>query len=333
MRKCVGLLLVVCLMASSAFATNSWNGPTGSWGAPSLWSNGFVPVDSEQIKIKTGTTCDLDVAAGTFGAANTNSKITVGTASTGVGTLNVKSGGSITSVLEIQVSGGTGQLGAINQTGGTVNLNGTSSKDSKLELGYKSSNGTYTISGGTIATNGYSQLQVGASGSGGNTGVGQFTVDGTGGTIGVGYLYVGTQDATESFTGTGTLEFKINGGVSAINVAKGVYIDPTGTAAAVANLLVSKTGALPGGNIVLVNNTDNAVVGQFDAMNGGSAAEGATVLLGTTTYTLTYMYDAVSGTVGTARSAQYNDIALIIPEPATISLLGLGLLALRRNKK
>jgi len=326
MRKCVGILLVVCLMASSALATNSWTASTGSWGTASGWSRGWVPTDTEQVKINGGTTCTLDVAAGTF----TANKVTVGTSGT-MGYLNIVSGGSLTSVLEIQVGDASGKTGTVNQSGGNVYINGTSSKSSILEVGYKGGPGFYKLSGGSVTGNAYSELAVGPRGSV-NGGVGTFTMQGTGGSISVGKLFVGVQDAIASYTGTGTLAFEINGGVSAINT-NGAWIDPTGIVAAVANLSVTKTGALPTGNIILVNNTDGAVVGQFDQMNGGSAAEGATVTLGSTTYTLTYMYDAVGGTVGTARDSTYNDVALIIPEPATIALLGLGLLALRRNKK
>ena len=107
MRKCVGVLLVVCLMASGAFATNSWTASTGSWGTPpgsanTNWNSStvghVVPADTEQVKILGGKVCDLDVDAGTF----TANKVTVGTSTT-MAYLNVKSGGLLTSVVEIQV--------------------------------------------------------------------------------------------------------------------------------------------------------------------------------------------------------------------------------------
>jgi hypothetical protein len=316
MRKCLGILLMVCLIASSAFATNSWTASTGSWGTATGWSRGWVPSDTEQVKINGGTTCTLDVDAGTFAAY----KVTVGTTTSAEGVLNIVNPGALISGLEIQVGDSSGYLGRVNQSGGTVSLPYISGKASKLEVGYKQGVGNYTISGGTIAGDSvYSQLQVGASGATGGNGT--FTVSGTGGSINIAYLYVGASTATAQYTGTGTMAFEINGGVSAIN-AGSVYIDPTDAVAAVANLSVAKTGALPTGNIILINNTGvNAVTGEFDNYVWGS-----TVTVGGLNYTLTNTY--IGGVDGLA-----NDIALVIPEPATIALLGLGLLAIRRNKK
>jgi hypothetical protein len=134
------LALMLCFIASSAFASNSWTASTGSWGTASNWSSGIVPNDTAQVKIKGGTTCTLDVAAGTFAA----SKVTVGTSGT-MANLNIVNGGSITSVIEIQVGDAVGdaggKTGTVTQTGGTVNLNGTSSRDSRLLVGYKAGPG------------------------------------------------------------------------------------------------------------------------------------------------------------------------------------------------
>jgi hypothetical protein len=323
MRKCVGVLVMLCLITSSAFATNSWTASTGSWGTASNWRNGgglsIVPDDTEQVKINGGTTCTLDTTAVTF----VTNKVTVGTSATQAN-LNITSTGSLTSTVEIQVGDASGKIGSVTQIGGTVSLNGTSSKDSKLEVGYKGGPGYYTISGGSILTGAnLSQLLVGPSGSA-SGGIGTFTVDGkwTDGSINVSKLYVGTQDSIGTYTGSGTLAFNINGGVNAINAGL-VCIDPNKlNTLAIANLNITKTGALPGGDILLINNTGNSgVTGSFD-----NVAWGGTITLGGVAYTLTNTYVGGGDLLA-------NDVALIIPEPATIALLGLGLLALRRNKK
>jgi hypothetical protein len=323
MRKCVGVLVVLCLMASSALATNNFQPTAGTanWGYPpgsadTDWSAGVVPANTEQVKIVSGKTCILNTDAGTI---NGSWKVTVGTATTAEGVLNVVTGGALASGYEIQVGDSTGYKGRVTQTGGTIGLVNNASS-TKLEVGYKQGIGYYTISGGSITGDAVqSQLLVGASGASGGTGT--FTVQGNAASISVAKLYVGVSTATASYTGTGTLAFEINGGVSAIN-AGSVYIDPTGIAAAVANLSVTQTGALPTGNIILINNTGTSgIAGAFD-----NIAWGSTVTLGGVDYTLTKTY--IGGLDGLA-----NDVALIIPEPATITLLGLGLFAFRRNKK
>jgi hypothetical protein len=304
MRKYAGVLLMVCLIAGSAFATNSWTASTGSWGTPADWSNG-VPAATEQVKIKDGTTCTVDVTTCVMGIQ----KLTVGTSDIEA-VLNVVSGGTLNAGAEVQIGGDGGIRGRINQTGGTVNLvNGTAS--AKIEVGYKTGGvGYYTISGGSIVGDAlYSQLQVGASGASGGTGT--FTVVGTGGSISISKLYVGASTSIAQYTGTGTLAFEIDGGVSAIN-AGSVYIDPTNLVAAVANLSVTKTGALPTGGIILINNTGiNGVTGAFD-----NVAWGGTVTLGGVNYTLTNTY--IGGLDGLA-----NDVALIpelIPDMDTFTL-------------
>jgi hypothetical protein len=331
MKKSI-FVLMVCLMATAgAYASKSWVGPTGSWGTATLWQTSAVPVDADgEVKIikTSATSCTLDSDIGSF----TTLKTTI--SGNGGLTFNIVTGGKMMTAGEFTVGCGTAgsgvPTGIVNQTGGQLTLNNTGNAASgKLEIGYKSGsagvgNGTYTISGGTI--DGSGGIYVGAfagTGTGGSSGaIGKLVVSGTGGTISVGGpLFVGEGDATSAWKGTGTLQFNVDGGVSAITTSS-VTLN-LGAAGAVANLLVNLTGAAATGNIVLVNNTGaGAVTGIFD-----NAAWTNTVMVGSDAYYLSNVYDAATGQDGIG-----NDIALVVPEPATIALINLGLLAIRRKK-
>jgi hypothetical protein len=249
--------------------------------------------------------------------------------------MEIVAGGSIgMKEMRIGAGGATGSTtvtGYLDHTGGTLNVYG----DGDIYIGRQGNAagkigvGYYTISGGTIVcdatTTTKGGLYVGgASGTEGQIGsIGTFTVVGDDASITMKKLYVGAQTVTRY--GTGTLEFKIDvSGVSPIRLtdASSIILDQAG-ANSTANLVVSLLAAPPSGVILLVENTNTgAVSGTFDTLNGGSAAEGASVVLGGNTYTLTYQ-----GGVGG------NDIVLI-PEPATMVLLGLGsLIAIRRRRK
>ena len=323
MKKSI-VVLMVCLMVTSAFATNTWTGGTGTWSTLSGWTNGS-PTGAEQVKIgpTAGAVLTLDVTTPTFVAG----KLTLNN----TGQLIIGSSGTLNLGTEFQIGDSTAGASVV-QTGGTVNaVTGTST--AKIEIGYKlNGSGTYTISGGTIAGNATSQMIIGGAGSPGAKGT--FTVQGSDASITIGKLFVGTKDSSGGFAGTGALDFEVGAsGVSPITVTAitdGVVLDNAG-ASSVANLIVNLTAAPPSGDILLVkNNSGLAVNGLFDALNGGSAIEGATVVLSfggsDTPYTLTYVYNA-AGSDGVA-----NDIALV-PEPATIALLSIGLLAIRRNRK
>ena len=338
MKRLSFIVLLLGLMTSSAFAvTNDFNDTTGDhlWSTAANWTLG-LPADtgstSDYVKIQTTKECTLNSAAGDFGL----NKVTVaGTTAT----LKITDG-SIGIGNELQVSD-VGKTGTVVQTGGSVTTLTRGTSAGKIEVGYKLGGvGYYTISGGAIGfgdTNNVGQIMVGGAGADGATGT--FTVQGNAATINTDRFWVGTKDASGAYPGTGTVAFELTGGVSPINVATSVTIDPLNDAACVANLVVTLTDEDVPPPIIplIITSGGSAVSGIFDTVSGDTtpwdrALEGDTVVLTTPgntsyTYTLTYLYNADAGTFG-------NDIALV-PEPATVALLGLGslIIAVRRRKK
>jgi hypothetical protein len=126
--------------------------------------------------------------------------------------------------------------------------------------------------------------------------------------------------------GTGTIQFLIAAaGVSPIVLTSDINAVNISTISGyTTNLLVSGTPTDTSANILLIDNQgSSAVIGSFNFIGPNSshlvsAAEGAAILLGSHPYTLTYMYDSVSKTVGTVRNNTYNDIALIPQKSVTI---------------
>jgi len=336
-------LLLIGLMATSTFGATigAWiqspdptsGSMSGNFTDPCMWksSSNHQPPNpttntADEIKFNTPTS----VSTINTDLANYNCKITVagGMNSLDVHTVLVNSGG-VVDAYQLQVGHGSstdkGQWGLVKQDGGTVNTE-------KLMLGMYGTRGVahgqYIISGGTLTSNSglttnTGRLMVGGAASNGTSAnnEGIFTVEGSLATISMKELSVG---GYSTYLGKGTLEFKTDdGGVSPITVSTSVTLD-AGGASSIANLVVSNPGEFLG-TIVLVQNTGTSLVSNlFDALNGGSAAEGAEVTIAGGLYTLTYVYDADGDDAN-------NDIALI-PEPATIALLTLGLIAIRRKK-
>jgi len=350
--RILGVLLLVSLMATSGFAVNyTWISTTGgSWSTggaePNHW-NAVPPTGgayNDEYRFygpaTKGGGGTVDNAVGSF-----NGRIRVSwdkPADSNAARLNIVTGGSI-SIAELRagdqgLSATAGSYGEVIQTGGTVTMivssSGTSySRNIILGRGGSSgpaAEGLYKISGGTITYNNVAsndaKLMVGASPN--VTGAtGKFIVSGDTAGITMKSLWVGS-DGTAGRGGTGTMQFDVaSSGVSKVVLDSNVILDNLG-ASSTANLVVNLLSTAPTTDLVLIETKSAiAVSGLFDSLNGGSAIEGATVVLGGTTFALTYVYDAVSG-----NHTGGNDIALIIPEPATIALLSLGLLAIRRKK-
>jgi hypothetical protein len=316
--KLLIIVLLVSGMAGNVFATK-YADMTGNWAAPGIWSDGIVPIDDGN-EVKIGSADNLTVTVNTNVGNYTTTKIDMARGCT----LSV-TGGYIGNGRELHVgdagmSGSGTDVGYLTQTGGTVDITG------KLQIGYKAGgNGTYTISGGSLTGSG--KMYVACSSADGS--IGKFKVVGNATSISLGgNLYVANDSASSSGnTGTATIEFELaaDGNVSPIQVAATI-IDSQNEAAAVANLVVTATGAAPAGDLLLIENTGtDAVVGKFDTINGVAAAEGALVTIGSTDYRLTYLYASQNTEI-------HNDIALLIPEPAAIALLSLGMFIIRRKK-
>jgi hypothetical protein len=258
--------------------------------------------------------------------------------------MEILAGGSIgMKEMRIGAGGATGSAaitGYLDQTGGTFSIY----NDGDVYVGRmgnaaeKKGIGYYTISGGTLTVDSSTTTTKGRLYVGGNSGTegmngaeGTFTIVENDATILMRKLYVGAQTATRY--GTGTLEFKIGAeGVSPIQLttADSIILDQAG-ALSTANLVVSLVDVPPIGDILLVENQSTGdVVGAFDTVNGIPAVEGAAVALsfGGTDYHYQLTYKSAGGADGLA-----NDI-MLIPEPATLALLGLGSLiaAIRRHR-
>ncbi len=304
MKRSSVILLLVGLIGGSAFATNTWEHYTGNWSDPGGWSEGRAPSGEEEVKIKkSDSVCTLNTSTGDWGVGQ---RLRVYEEAT----LLIEDGAELLGAGWMRV--GATNPGTVVQSGGLVQL--TAGKDdAKLGIGDQAgSDGFYTISGGTLTYSGDGgDLLIGARG-----GQGTFTIIETDPSIQMNRLFVG-----DSVGASGTLEYKIgSGGVSPISLAGSANLDPEGDGTT-ALLVLSLIAAPPADTDILL--IDGTAAGQFDAVNGGSAVEGALVTLdfgGTDYYySLTYA-DGVA--------LQW------VPEPSMLALFGLGsLIAVARRPR
>lgn len=344
--KVLGVLLVVCLMATSAFAATIGNWGTadytvGSWNDPTKWQAGTVPVPttsaSDEIKAtRIGSDMTVDGISGAsydyiqrLSLCSTNSaapvimriKQTGATTAFGMGEMRIGS----------PTSGTVNAYAEVYQTGGTLTVNDFYVARNKQQASGTGGNALYKISGGTLQVRSSAPSTAGRifiasyAETSGVAGVGRFVIDGDSSTINMNHLLVGSATVSTG-NGDATLEYQLT---SAGKVSKITVVDTKldQVAASLTKLVVNATTA-PIDDILLVENTGStAVLGLFDTINGIAASEGAIVNLAGADYALTYLYDSVTKTVGAG-----NDIALWIPEPATIALFSLGLIAIRRKR-
>ena len=346
MRRCVGILMVCVLLlsiGSTAQATRTWtSGNTGNWSNVNNWSGSTaLPSLGETAQINNGNATVNDTRT-------TGIVLLADGAATDVAVLNINSGANLTlnkattGIFILQSI--VGASGTVNQNGGTVTVGaGAGTGETRLVTSSSMTSGSaiYNLSGGTLDTEVLSKGLKTASAS----------FNATGGTLVVRNLINKFGKVSEGLgfnQGTCTLEIGAISTVAAIGVGNA------------SNAMDYAVGA--GGTI----NFDIASVTSFDKITQyGDLANtaGATLsidLLGGYTpdagthfdvwsfsaynsQTTTSMGSGAFGVVPAGWTAAWIDTGTdgitdtlrltYIPEPATITLLGLGLLAIRRNKK
>jgi autotransporter-associated beta strand protein len=216
-------------------------------GLGALFVNGGTGSDTGIVNVSGGTlTIGADTAA--------DQSIVVGNGGTNTAQLNVSGTGVVTVTGQGDVNVGNTSPGAINQSGGTVNL--FTSGASWLYVG-RSANGTYTLSGGALTDPNYLVL--------GN---------GTGAT-GTFNLNAGTATIGQITGGLGTGIFNFNGGILRANASNATFMQGL-TAANVQS----------GGAIIDTNGVNITIAQPLLAAGGGltKTGNGTLTLSGNNTF-------------------------------------------------
>jgi hypothetical protein len=361
MRKGLGVLVVCAILmsiGSTAQATRTWvSGNTGNWSDTANWNGGALPTSVETAQINNGTA--------TLDASQTIGILLMGAASTDVGVLNINSGANLSvyksgsaGIIEM-VKGGTSAGGSatINHSAGTVRVGATGTANggtSEIRLVTSSAmtgTATYNLSGSGVL-----DADVLSKGNAGNASA---TFNAAGGTLVLRNMIYRFGKASEGAgfnQGLATLEVGSTGTVATVNIGNATNaMDYTVGTGGTINIDINSASSYD----KLVQFVDNAAGTVYANVGGATLSidllSGYTPVANSFFDVWTFSTAGVTGTpgklVGTGsfgvmpsgwtsawidtNADSFGDTLRLtyIPEPATMALFGLGLIALRRNKK
>jgi hypothetical protein len=325
-------------IGSTAEATRTWvSGNTGNWSNTANWSGSTLPITTETATINNGNA--------TLDASQTVGQLLMGAAATDVGVLNINSGANLT------ISKGSSELMGIGKfAGATETVNHSAGTVSVFYTGYNGTGETRLVTAGTtLATVNYNLSGTGildteVLNKGNKAANANFNA--TGGTLVIRNLIMKFGLISEGYgfnQGTCKLE------IGAIDTVKAISV---GNATNAMDYTVGTGGTL---DFDIASASSYDTVTQYGTLANTLGATLSIDLLGGYTPTVGSQFDvwtfsdkskAGSGTFGvlpagwtagwvdTSADGSLDTLRLtFIPEPATIALLGLGFLAMRRNKK